>query len=72
MCQLKRIQRWFTLIQRWWKWIQRMLEDYKWLSWTIFKQVKIEINLRNVDWTAAMRTLLDKEREVMLRACTSS
>ncbi len=40
-----------------------MLEDCKWLSWTIFEQVKIEINLRNVDWTAAMRTLLDEERE---------
>ena len=62
-CQLKKIQRWFTLIQRQWKWIWRMSEDYKWLSWIIFKQVKIEINLRKIDWTVAMRTLLDKERE---------
>jgi len=28
-CQLKRIQRWFTLIQRWWKWVQKMSEDHK-------------------------------------------
>ncbi len=62
-CQLKRIQRQFTLIQRWWKWIQRMLKDCKWLSWMIFKQVKIEINLRNVDQTAVMRTLLNEETE---------
>ncbi len=40
-----------------------MLEDCKWLSWMIFKQVKIEIDLRKIDWTAAMRTLLNKERE---------
>ena len=62
-CQLKRIRRQSTLIQRRWKWIQRMLEDYKWLSWTIFEQVKIEIDLRNVDWTAIMRTLLNKEKK---------
>ncbi len=62
-CQLKRIQRRFTLIQRQWKWIQRMLEDHKWLSWMIFEQVKIKINLRKINWTAAMRTLLDEERE---------
>ncbi len=61
--QLKRIQRQSTLIQRWWKWIQRMSEDCKWLSWTIFEQVKIEIDLRNVNWTAAMKTLLNEERE---------
>ncbi len=28
----------------------------------IFEQVKIEINLRNVDWTATMRILLDEEK----------
>ncbi len=61
-CQLKRIWRRFTLIQRQWKWIQRMLKDHKWLSWMIFEQVKIEINLRNVDWTATMRILLDEEK----------
>ncbi len=62
-CQLKRIRRWSTLIQRQWKWIQRMLEDHKWLSWTIFEQVKIEIDLRKIDRTAAMRTLLDEEEK---------
>ena len=51
MCQLKRIWHWSTLIQRRWKWIQRMLEDCKWLSWMIFKQVKIEINLRKINQT---------------------
>ncbi len=35
--QLKRIQRWSTLIQRWWKWVQEVSEDCKWLSWMIFK-----------------------------------
>jgi len=60
---LKRIRRWSTLIQRRWKWIWRMLEDHKWLSWTIFEQVKIEIDLRKIDWTAAMRTLLDEEEK---------
>ncbi len=39
-----------------------MFKDHKWLSWMIFEQVKIKINLRNVDWTAAMRTLLDEEK----------
>jgi len=39
-----------------------MLENYKWLSWMIFEQVKIEINLRKIDWTAAMRILLDEEK----------
>ncbi len=29
LCQLKRIQRWSTLIQRQWKWIQRMFENHK-------------------------------------------
>ncbi len=29
----------------------------------IFKQVKIEIDSEKIDWTAAMRTLLNKERE---------
>ena len=29
----------------------------------IFEQVKIEINLRKIDQTAAMRTLLDEEKE---------
>ncbi len=29
----------------------------------IFKQVKIEIDLRKIDWTAAMKTLLDEERK---------
>jgi len=48
-CQLKSIQRWFTLIQRQWKWVQEMSEDHKWLSWTLFEQVKIEINSRNID-----------------------
>ena len=62
-CQLKRIQRQSTLIQRQWKWIWRMSEDHKWLSWTIFEQVKIEINLRKINQTAAMRTLLDEERK---------
>jgi len=62
-CQLKRIRRRSALIQRRWKWIRRMLENHKWLSWMIFKQVKIEINLRKIDWTAAMRTLLDEEKE---------
>ena len=62
-CQLKRIRRWSTLIQRRWKWVQEMSKDCKWLSWTIFEQVKIEINLRKIDWTAAMRTLLDEEKE---------
>ncbi len=61
-CQLKRIQRQSTLIQRQWKWIWRMSENYKWLSWMIFEQVKIEINLRKIDQTAAMRTLLNEER----------
>ncbi len=63
LCQLKRIWHRSTLIQRWWKWIRRMLKDYKWLSWIIFEQVKIEIDLRKIDWTAAMRTLLNEERE---------
>ncbi len=63
LCQLKRVQRWSTLIQRQWKWIQRMLEDHKWLSWMIFEQVKIEINSEKINWTAAMRTLLDEKRE---------
>ncbi len=40
-----------------------MLEDHKWLSWTIFKQVKIEIDSEKIDWTAAMRTLLDEEEK---------
>ncbi len=40
-----------------------MLEDCKWLSWIIFKQVKIEINLRKINWTAVMKTLLNEERE---------
>ncbi len=40
-----------------------MSEDHKWLSWMIFKQVKIEINLRKIDWTAAIRTLLNEERK---------
>ena len=62
-CQLKRIRRQSTLIQRRWKWIQRLLESYQWLSWMLFKQVKIEINLRKIDWTAAMRTLLDEEKK---------
>ncbi len=48
-CQLKRIQHWFTLIQHWWKWIWRMLKEHKWLSWMIFEQVKIEIDLRNIN-----------------------
>ncbi len=60
---MKRIWCRFTLIQRWWKWIQRMLEDCKWLSWMIFEQVKIEIDLTKIDWTAAMRTLLNEEEE---------
>ena len=60
---MKRIQRWSTLIQRRWKWLQRMSEDHKWLSWMIFEQVKIEIDLRKIDWTAVMRTLLDEEKE---------
>ncbi len=63
MYQLKRIQRRSTLIQRWWKWIQRMLEDCKWLSWMIFEQVKIEINLRKINRTAAIRTLLNEEKK---------
>ncbi len=29
LCQLKEIQRWFTLIQRWWKWVQEVSEDCK-------------------------------------------
>ncbi len=29
----------------------------------IFEQVKIEIDLRKIDWTAVMRTLLDEEKE---------
>ncbi len=37
LCQLKRIRRWFTLIQRQWKWVQEMLENHKWLLWTVFK-----------------------------------
>ncbi len=61
LCQLKRVQRRSTLIQRRWKWIQRMLEDHKWLSWTIFEQVKIEIDSEKINWTAAMRTLLNEE-----------
>ncbi len=40
-----------------------MLKDCKWLSWTIFKQVKIEIDLRKINQTAAMRTLLDEEKK---------
>ncbi len=40
-----------------------MLEDYKWLSWTIFEQVKIEINLRKINQTAVMRTLLNEEEK---------
>ena len=62
-CQLKRIQRRSTLIQRQWKWIWRLLESHQWLSWMLFEQVKIEIDSRKIDWTAAMRTLLDEERE---------
>ena len=61
--QLKRVQRQFTLIQCQWKWIQRMFEDCKWLSWMIFEQVKIEINSEKINWTAAMRTLLDEEKK---------
>ena len=62
-CQLKRIRRQSALLQRWWKWIQRMLKDCKWLSWTIFEQVKTEIDLKKINQTAAMRTLLDEERK---------
>ncbi len=40
-----------------------MLEDHKWLSWMIFKQVKIEINLRKIDQMTAMRTLLNEEKK---------
>ncbi len=40
-----------------------MSEDCKWLSWMIFEQVKIEINLRKIDQTAAMRTLLNEEKK---------
>ncbi len=40
-----------------------MLEDCKELSWTIFEQVKIEIDLRKIDQTAAMRTLLNEEKK---------
>ncbi len=29
----------------------------------IFKQVKIEINLRKINWTAVMRTLLDEKKK---------
>ncbi len=29
----------------------------------IFEQVKIEIDLRKIDWTAAMRTLLNEEKK---------
>ncbi len=29
----------------------------------IFEQVKIEIDLTKIDWTAAMRTLLNEEEE---------
>jgi len=61
-CQLKRIWRRSTLIQRWWKWIRRLLESHQWLLWTLFKQVKIAIDSRKIDWTAVMRTLLDEER----------
>ncbi len=60
---MKRIWHQSALIQHWWKWIQRMFEDCKWLSWIIFEQIKIEINLRKIDQTAAMRTLLNEERE---------
>ncbi len=62
-CQLKRIRRQSTLIQRQWKWIWRMLKDHKWLSWMIFEQVKIEIDLRKINWTAAMKTLLNEEKK---------
>ncbi len=40
-----------------------MLKDCKWLSWTIFEQVKIEINLRKIDQTAVMKTLLNEEKK---------
>ncbi len=40
-----------------------MLKDHKWLSWIIFEQVKIEINLRKINWTAAIKTLLNEEKE---------
>ncbi len=62
-CQLKRIQRRSTLIQRRWKWIQRLLKSHQWLSWTLFEQVKIKIDSRKIDWTAAMRTLLNEEEK---------
>ncbi len=29
----------------------------------IFKQVKIEIDSEKINWTAAMRTLLDEEKK---------
>ncbi len=29
----------------------------------IFKQVKIEINLRKINWTTVMRTLLDEKKK---------
>ncbi len=29
----------------------------------IFEQVKIEIDLRKINWTAAMKTLLDEEEK---------
>ncbi len=29
----------------------------------IFKQVKIEIDLRKINWTAAIKTLLNEERK---------
>ncbi len=40
-----------------------MFEDHKWLSWTLFKQVKIEIDSRKINWTAAIRTLFDEEEK---------
>ncbi len=43
-----------------------MSEDCKWLSWIIFEQVKIEINLRKINQTATMRTFVINRQDFHL------
>ena len=71
-CQLKRLWRRSTLIQCQWKWIQRLLEDCKWLSSEVFKQVKLEIDSTRIDQLNCSNENIARWREeIMLWACIS-
>jgi len=71
-CQLKRLWRWSTLIQCRWKWVWRLLEDRKWLSSEVFKQVKLEIDSTRINWSNCSNENIVKWREeIMLQACIS-